>query len=740
MNKILTLTKKELNYFLNSNLGYVVVVPFLFISFFLYFRTTFVFGTASLRPFFELLPWFLIFLAPAITMQTLSEEKNKKTLELLIAHPLSEFQIVISKFLAVFVFYLIILATTLPLAIPLFLFSKIDIGILISQYLGAAFTGATFLSIGIFASSLTASLISSFLVGGAVSFLLTLIGLDFVTLSLPQPFGSLVSYLSIGFHNQSISRGLLDFSDLLYFITACAFFLILAVFKISESKISERPAEKSKLYASLTTTIVVGILLNIVTGIYPLRVDLTTNKLFSLSPATKEIVSKIDDILSIKTFISPDLPPSMQNIAREVKDTLKDYGRYSQKIKLEYQSPTAGSDSEKQAQNLGIFPVRFNTIGSSSYQLQNGYLGIALRFGDKTETLPFIQNTSDLEYQLTRKINKIVSKTQKNILIFSGNETQTAQSPGQNDLQFGKLSTILTSQYNVQTTNLDKSFENQKTDLLVIAGVKKPLDNQTVEEVKRYLDSGGKVLFLLDKILNDPSSITAASKTTGLENLLAGYGVTLNSDLVYDPALAETIQFSRGQMGFLIPYPFWFKALPSDPKFPPTSQVRSVTLLWPSSLTLVQKEDFKTMTVLKTSKNAGLLSGPSFNISPEKLNELDFKPGGQEIPLAALVTRKSSEAVLGVVADSKFASDNYYSPNNQNLPFTTGLVDYLALGPKELVPIKNQSENFFVFSAPWQPSVVQWGETVGVPLIVALFAAAKLWKRRNEFNRVYDQL
>ena len=736
MKKILTLTKKELNYFLNSTLGYVVVIPFLLISFFLYFRTTFVFGVASLRPFFDLLPWFLIFLAPAITMQALSEEKSKKTLELLIAHPLSEVQIVLSKFLGALGFYLIILATTLPLTIPLFAFSKVDVGVLTAQYLGAAFTGATFLSIGIFASSLTGSLISSFLIGAAVSFILTLLGMDFVTASTPQPFGSLAGFLSVSYHNQSISRGLLDLTDLLYFITACAFFLILAVFKISESKIAEKPSEKSKLYGSLVTTLAVGILLNVVTGSYPLRLDLTGSKIFSLSSATKASVSKIDDVLTVKTFISPDLPPSMQNIAREVKDTLADYSRYSKKIKIENYSPAPGNDGEKQAQEAGIFPVQFNTIGSSSYQLQNGYLGIALRFGDKTETLPFVQKTNDLEYQLTRKINKMVDKNQKKVFVFTGTDAGNGAA-SQGDLQFTKLSTLLGTQYDVQAAKLDKSFEGQNPDLLVLAGIKNPLDATSVEAIKKYLGSGGKALFLVDKIANDQSSATAAPKTTNLEPLLEEYGIKLNSDLAYDPALAETIQFSRGQSGFLISYPFWFKALPEGSKFPPTSQIRAVTLLWPSTLDIEQKNDYSVKTIIKSSKNAGVLTGSSFTISPEKLQEDTFKPGGRELTLGAVVSKKSGEAILGVVTDSKFASDNYYSPNNQNLPFALNLVDFLALGPNEIVPIKDSAENFFVFSAPWQSAAVQWGETIGVPLLVALFAAAKLWRRRLGFSRTY---
>lgn len=735
MKQIWTLAKKELNYYLNSSIGFIVVVPFLLISFFLYFRTAFVFGVASLRPFFDLLPWFLIFLAPALTMHTLAEEKSRKTLELLIAHPLSEVRIVMAKFLGALFFYLIILATTLPLTIPLFIFSKVDLGVLVSQYLGAIFTGATFLSIGVFASSITSSLISSFLIGGVISFVLVLFGMDFVTLSVPNPLGTLLSFLSVTYHNQSISRGLLDLSDLLYFVTASTIFLIGAIFKISESKTLEKPTEKSKLYVSLAATLAVGILLNVATGSYPIRLDLTANKAFSLSKATKLSVSKIDDVLTIKTFISPDLPPSMQNVARETKDLLTDYARYSKKIKLESYSPTAGNDAEKQARDSGIFPVQFNTIGTSSYELKNGYLGIALRFGDKTEVLPFVQNTQNLEHQLTRRINKMVSKIRKKVSIFSGPATPQSNSPqNQNNLQFTKLNEQLGTQYEAGTISIDRTFETQKPDLLVLAGLSNPLDNAIVGTIKKYLENGGKALFLLDKVSSDPSNTNATSKTTGLENLMSDYGVVLNSDLVYDASLAETVQLSRGQNSFLVLYPYYFKSLPADNNFPPTSQIRSISLLWPSSLTLAPQGSYDIKTIIKTSKNAGTLTGSNYEISVDKLNETSFKPGGKELPLSALVSKKNGDAIFAVVTDSKFASDNYSSPN-QNLNFALNLIDYLTLGPNEIVPVKGQSEDFFMFSAPWQPAAVQWGETIGIPLLVAFIAFYRLLRRKQGFNR-----
>lgn len=730
MRIIWTIASKELNYYLNSSLGYLAVIPFIFISYFLYYRSAFVVGLASLRSYFDLLPWFLIILVPALTMQTLSEEKNRKTLELILAHPISESRIVLGKFLGAFIFFLFILLTTATLTLPLFIFAKVDLGIILGQYLGALFIGTAFLSLGIFASSLTANIISSFLLSTSLSFALIIAGLDFVVLSAPPPLNFLLSFLSITKHSQNLSRGLLDSTDLIYFVTLSVLFLIGAIFKISQTKIVEKKTEKSKLVTSFLVTLAVGLLLNIISYGYPMRLDLTVNKIFSLSPATKSSLAKIDDSLSLKIFISPDLPPSMVAVAQEVRDLVADYQRYGKKIQVQNFSPKDGNNDEKEAQNLGITPVQFNTIGANSYQLQKGYLGLALRFGEKTENLPFLQNSQNLEYQLTNRINKLTAKVPSKIDIFS-RSTQ---------LQFGHLTQLLSSQYEVQSVKLDKSFPESKPDLLIIAGLNQPLTEDELAIFKNYMKNDGKSLLLLDKVNNDNGGQLATIKTTNLESFLSDYGVTLGRDLVYDLSLAETVQFGQGETTFLSPYPFWFKALPADPKFSATSQIRAVTLLWPASLTVNAKEGYETRLILKSTKNANTKNEASLNVSPAKLNELDLKPGGKELGLAALVSQKNGPPILSVVTDSKFVSDNYYSPQNQNLAFVLGLTDYLVLSGQETVPLRSNVEEFLVFTAPWQPAVVQWGEIVGVPLLIALFAIWHLWRRRQNYNRIYEKL
>jgi len=205
-NIIIRLAKKEFFGYINSALAYTVIVPFLLLSIFIYTRTALVGGEASLRPYFELLPWFLLLLAPALSMKLLTDEHKSETLELLFAHPISEFEIVLGKFLGALAFFGVILLTTIGLPLTLIVYSRPDIGQLIGQYIGAIFIGATFISIGIAASAYVKNAISSFLLGASISFILIII-----SILLLIGFFTLAS-ASLG---AAAKKGMLDYRPLL---------------------------------------------------------------------------------------------------------------------------------------------------------------------------------------------------------------------------------------------------------------------------------------------------------------------------------------------------------------------------------------------------------------------------------------------------------------------------------------------------------------------------------------------
>jgi ABC-2 type transport system permease protein len=186
---------------------------------------------ASLDPFFATAPWVLVFLIPAITMRTFSDEFKSGTFELLATKPISDYKIILGKYFASLFLWLI---TWLPTIIYFFCVKSlslkgatIDLGATIGSYLGLFLLGAIFVAIGIFASSLTNNQITAFLLG---VFLCYVLYDAFFQLSQLPFLNSSIDYfiqsIGIGDHYESISRGVIDTRDLVYFITVIGFFII----------------------------------------------------------------------------------------------------------------------------------------------------------------------------------------------------------------------------------------------------------------------------------------------------------------------------------------------------------------------------------------------------------------------------------------------------------------------------------------------------------------------------------
>jgi ABC-2 type transport system permease protein len=231
---MISLFLKEIRGFLYSFTGIMVIVTYLAInSAFLWILPgefhLLDSGWANIDGLFILSPWVFMFLLPAITMRMFSEEKRNGTLELLFTKPLSEWQIVGAKFLAAFLLVLFALLPTLlyfysiyQLGAPI---GSIDIGGTWGSYIGLLLLGGSYAAIGLFASSLTDNPIIAFLLGAFLSFLI-FFGLEELARIVPQGgLSQILSGLGINSHYISVSRGVLDSRDLIYFISLILLFL-----------------------------------------------------------------------------------------------------------------------------------------------------------------------------------------------------------------------------------------------------------------------------------------------------------------------------------------------------------------------------------------------------------------------------------------------------------------------------------------------------------------------------------
>jgi ABC-2 type transport system permease protein len=230
-----TLFRKEISVFFSTLTGYVVIIVFLVANslFMWVFKGNLNVldgGQANLDTLFIMAPWIFLFLVPAITMRIFAEEKKSGTLELLLTQPIPEMKIVLAKYLAALV---LILFSLLPTMVYYFSFSRLgsppgnlDNGGIAGSYLGLFFLAAVYASAGIFSSAVTDNQIISFILALLVSFFLYT-GFDLLTTA--DLFGNLDTFLirlGINEHYRSISRGVVDTRDLIYFFSVAGIFLL----------------------------------------------------------------------------------------------------------------------------------------------------------------------------------------------------------------------------------------------------------------------------------------------------------------------------------------------------------------------------------------------------------------------------------------------------------------------------------------------------------------------------------
>ncbi len=241
MKAIWVIAKKEFSTFFDSLAAYILLVVFLGLSGFftwLYGSDIFFIGQATLQPFFGVAYWTLFFFIPALTMKMLAEEKRSGTIELLLTKPVTDWQVVAGKFLAAFLLILVALLLTLPYYITLNFIGNVDHGAVWSGYFGMLLMSMAYISIGLFASSITNNQIVAFLLSLFIGVFFLII-FNVLANSFTGDTALLFNYLSLSTHYDSISRGVIDSRDLIYFLSLTFFGLLLAETALAKRNIVE---------------------------------------------------------------------------------------------------------------------------------------------------------------------------------------------------------------------------------------------------------------------------------------------------------------------------------------------------------------------------------------------------------------------------------------------------------------------------------------------------------------------
>ncbi len=737
----LSLTKKEILSHIDTPATSIALIVFIVIWQFIFFRNVFLIGETSLRTLYDYLPWLLLLFSSAVTMGVFSQEKNEGTLELLLTHPVTELEVVISKFFGSWFLVFVPLIFSIPIAISFSQFGTLDWGAFVGQFLSGIFLSGSLVALGLYLSSLLTSPIASMLATAGVSFFLILCGSDFVTANLPLVIIPVMERLSLLSHVTSLTRGVIDSRDIWYFVSFMVIFLSLAYLMLLKRKFGNRKDYYIRYQLGIFLFIGIAVVSNVLGSRIPGRVDLTKNQSYSISNSTKNIIGNLSDIVTITFYASSRLPSQLTPVVRDIRDLLRDYQQYSKgNISVIQKDPSNHPEISSEATSQGVREVQFNVIGQEEFQLKTGFVGMVISYGDKHEAIPLIQQTGDLEYQLTGLIAKLTTKSKKKIVFLSGHGEKNLAS------DYQTLNQELQKQFITETVTLDSTSSQIASDAaeLVIAGPTQAIDQTTRTAINNFLQSGKSVFFMVDMYTFNPQTLTATLNQNNFSDFIANYGVSVSANAVYDLRSSETIRVGQNDVSVLVPYPFWIRGLPAKTDSPITQRLTYVTFPWAASLatdtTVLGKHGLTAQTLIATSPYASSQKD-TINISP---NAATFSKEGlssQQIVISASGPQQSTSNNTGkfiVIGDSDFMIDQFVQNNPQNLAFGLGVISYLAQQNSFAdVRIKQDVSSKLVFRSSVEPSVIKYGNMLVAIVLPAGVVLFRWFKRRNLRNRKY---
>ncbi len=531
-----------------------------------------------------------------------------------------------------------------------------------------------------------------------------------------------------------------------------------------------RMGSNAVFYSILTIGILV--MVNIISSRVFGRIDLTENKIFTISDASKKLVAGLPDRLTIKAFISADLPAQVQSVARYLRDMLQEYVTYSQgKVDWEVIDPGKDEKLKEMANRLKVTRAQLSVFEQSKASVSESYLGVAFQYAGKVESIPFLSDISNLEYQISSTIKRLTSKKKK-----------VGFTSGHGELSFYQgLQNVkeALADYEVEPVDLTEGKTPIPDDVsvLVVAGPEQNLAERAKYELDAFLMAGKPLIVLLDGMTLEtprgqfqpdrPPPRIARGNVTGLRPMLEHYGVKLNDDLVMDQQNTRVILPVGQGRRIITNYPAFPIVTEVSKESPVTRDVRAFIPIFPSSLELTKevtggKAGVKGEVLARSSKASWQQTGfflfdPTRQPTPTKtLGPFDLmvylegtfksyfagravpepgpaKPLSDKEPAKPSADGKKSPktARLLVLADSDFIKDQYLGLNPSNLILLLNMVDYMAQDTA-LISIRGKGETRRPLQTQDESTVtlVKYGNIVGLPLLFVVLGLFR-WRLRR---------
>jgi len=531
---------------------------------------------------------------------------------------------------------------------------------------------------------------------------------------------------------------------------------------------SKKQVNKATAFASIAIVSVIVLVLNIFSVQFFGRWDVTENKDYSISDTAKTMLSGLDDVVNVKAYFTEELPGYLLNKNQDVRDILSEFETVSGgNVLVTYLDPSANPDIEQEARGIGIPTLQFNVVEKDKYQVTNGYLGIAVFYGDEQEIIPIVQDTATLEYDLAAAISKVTRDEVPTVAFLSGRGAWGRES------DLSRIDNFLQRQYRVRDINIETGdLIPENVDTLIIPGVKEQLTKREQYVIDQFLMRGGDVLVLAEGTKINGAELTVEKLTTGMGELLAQWGVRLNKNLALD-ASNELAAFRTDQVQFFSPYPFWIKVPKAgfNPDSAVVNKLESLVLTWVSTVEVLEEKlpDGTEYTDLVRTTAQGWIQDGDFQLNPRSIEapeegtqkslvlatmisgHFDSLFGKDEIPGKLQTDDKgvkkeapptsdeieqysssTDEGRLIVVGDADFPLDANLQRFESNALFFQNMVDALT-SDESLIAIRSKSvtDRPLKEMSEANKNVVKWLNVIGISALFAAYGLFRFARRKK---------
>lgn len=795
------LFRKELTAFFSSQIAYLILAVYVVLtgifSWILPDSSILASGYASLEPLFSISPYIFLFLIPAVTMRTIAEESKEGTLELLLTRPIGLPKLILAKYLAALSIVWLSILPTLFYCFSVYELGlergNLDVGATLGSYIGLALLSAVFTAVGIFSSSITTNQVIAFIVAASISFL-CFIGFDLMgSWPVLSFFQQLLHDISIQQRYQSLSRGVLDTRDLVFFLDLIVVFLLLALAKFSHTKWMDW--KKNSTYA---LCLILYLAINIISTYYFFRFDFTAEKRYTLSPNTKSLLENLDKPVRVTVYLTGDLPSGFKQLSNATQDLIKDFSAYAEAdVEIDLQNPMEGSATEQERKiselyTYGIEPTNLSVKTEDGLSQKTIFPAALIEYGGKKIAVKLLQSrmgatpeevlnnsVQNLEYAFASAVSKL-KRNQKARIGFTEGHGELS------DLQLqDAMKSLQEDGYEVGRVDL-KSIQSAglaKINLLVIPKPDREFTEAEKYKLDYFVSGGGHVLWAIDQVNAELDSLKGKTeqltfaKKLNLDDMLFRYGVRINYDLVADMNCAQ-IPMNVGNLGGqsqiqLVPWLFYPISMP-QPSHAVVKNLNGIRMEFTSTIDTIATKGIRKTILLSSSPYSKKMQVPaliSLQMVEQQPDPETFN--GQTLPLAVLLEGffpsifknrpvpegidetfrlhdSAKAAKMLVLADGDLLKnqvgadgsvyplgyDKYTQQEFGNKAFLLNIADYLA-GDPQLISLRNKEIKIRLLDKARIRTEKRFWQAFNILfplLLLAIFGFFQHWYRKRKYT------